>query len=563
MTYDSRGRTTITVPADQQQQQQPQDGGVVGEGTSSTTTTTTTDQSTDGNVPPPNPVSTSTPEMQRTVTSDSGLGVTSPLGFPNDTVSSPNDATTTMASVSAEELMAAFPINKLASLTNKISNTRWIVPVLPEQELECLLNAAIELTLAGCDHECDPCMRFYRDALTMSFLKILTDEAVNTWKPNIQNCILLSCGKLMQLCALHMKRDNPFLLDLLSVVLDPENKFHTFNASRQPEMFVLAPATGDPLHSTTANASGAVGAWGPLADTFAVPLSEPRNPKGWLVDLINRFVFVALLLPLRDSLTRLCFRFGQMRGFDNLLERFNAGVALLKPLPLASLGCDDTQTGTAGPGSSLSSSMDSMRLKSSSGTISTATSILADDSSSSSPNSSNKITLPLIHALLRPFGQCYELLTVATIERYFMPIWEVVMELLEGLSDDELKREAKPEGRSDSINGIVRAIRCLASRVPNQDQLIKELEVFRLKVILRLLQVSSFNGKMNALNEINKILSAVSCYPMRSHGLPLIPDDDMDWLTAERMAVSAAGFEIKVGGCIFTLSLFPDLDQGL
>lgn len=215
-----------------------------------------------------------------------------------------------------------------------------------------------------------------------------------------------------------------------------------------------------------------------------------------------------------------------MHGFDYLLERFNVGIALLRPAPSV-LNCDDTQAA-----SSLSSSMDSMRLKSSggtSGTISTATSILVDDS--------NKITLPLIHALLRPFGQCYELLTVATIEKYFMPIWEVVMELLEGLSDEELKREAKPEGRSDSINGIVRAIRCLASRVPNQEQLIKELEVFRLKIILRLLQVSSFNGKMNALNEINKILSAVSCYPLRTHGLPLIPDDDMDWLTSERMAV--------------------------
>lgn len=216
-----------------------------------------------------------------------------------------------------------------------------------------------------------------------------------------------------------------------------------------------------------------------------------------------------------------------MHGFDNLLERFNVGIALMKPT-LPNLTAGDAEN-LAAP-SSLSSSMDSMRLKSSATMSSTATSLLVDDS--------NKITLPLIHALLRPFGQCYELLTVATIEKYFMPIWEVVMELLEGLSDEELKREAKPEGRSDSINGIVRAIRCLASRVPNQEQLIKELEVFRLKIILRLLQVSSFNGKMNALNEINKILSAVSCYPLRTHGLPLIPDDDMDWLTSERMAVS-------------------------
>lgn len=252
----------MALPDPQQQQQQPP---AVAPGDL---------ESQDGGAP-----SESTAEQQtglNRTASDSGLGVTSPIGI--DTTST-NE--TTMASVSAEELIAAFPVNKLGSLTTKISNQRWIVPVLPEQELECLLNAAIELTAAGCDHDCDPCMRFYRDALTMSFLKILTDEAVNTWKPNIQNCILFSCGKLVQLCALHMKRDNPFLLDLLSVVLDPENKFHTFNASRQPEMFVVANG-GD------RQSEAGVGGWGPLADTFAVPLVEPRIPKGWLVDLINR-----------------------------------------------------------------------------------------------------------------------------------------------------------------------------------------------------------------------------------------------------------------------------------
>lgn len=225
-----------------------------------------------------------------------------------------------------------------------------------------------------------------------------------------------------------------------------------------------------------------------------------------------------------------------------MLERFNVGVALLKPTPQSSES-DILIT------SSLSSSNDSMRLKSVSGGLgsttnssggSTSTSLLLaeepNNSSCTNNNVNNKISLPLIHALLRPFGQCYELLTVSTIERYFMPIWEVVLEILDSLSDDELKREAKPEGRSETINGIVRAIRCLASRIPNQEHLIKELEMFRLKIISRLLQVSSFSGKMNALNEINKILNALTCYTMRTHGLPLIPDDELDWLTAERMA---------------------------
>lgn len=87
--------------------------------------------------------------------------------------------------------------------------------------------------ISGVDEECEPCMRFYREGLTVSFMKILTDEAVNSWKFNIHNCIFNSCVKFMQLCALHLKRDNSYLLELLNTVLDPDNKFNTFNISRQ------------------------------------------------------------------------------------------------------------------------------------------------------------------------------------------------------------------------------------------------------------------------------------------------------------------------------------------
>lgn len=42
-----------------------------------------------------------------------------------------------------------FPYDKLQSLDEKISSTRWIVPVLPDQELECLIEAAIHLCQTG------------------------------------------------------------------------------------------------------------------------------------------------------------------------------------------------------------------------------------------------------------------------------------------------------------------------------------------------------------------------------------------------------------------------------
>lgn len=36
--------------------------------------------------------------------------------------------------------------------------------------------------LAGLDVKCEACQRFFRDGLTISFTKILTDEAVSGWK---------------------------------------------------------------------------------------------------------------------------------------------------------------------------------------------------------------------------------------------------------------------------------------------------------------------------------------------------------------------------------------------
>nr|NP_733455.1 fat facets, isoform C [Drosophila melanogaster]AAN14291.1 fat facets, isoform C [Drosophila melanogaster] len=380
---------------------------------------------------------------------------------------SANSVDSTITIVPPEKLISSFPTTKLRSLTQKISNPRWVVPVLPEQELEVLLNAAIELTQAGVDHDCEPCVEFYRNGLSTSFAKILTDEAVNSWKNNIHHCILVSCGKLLHLIAIHMQRDNPYLLDLLAIVFDPENKFNTFNAGRQPECF----AAPDYI-------------WGQLDSNkmYARPPPEPKNARGWLVDLINRF--------------------GQLGGFDNLLERFNIGLELLKRNQNKCTGKNISVEGRVENG--------------------------AQD---------NRLTLALIHSLLRPFGQCYELLMPATIAKYFMPTWNVVLDLLDSFTDEELKREVKPEGRNDYINGIVKSARLLASRLTGQEELIRDLEMFRLKMILRLLQVSSFNGKMNALNEINKVLSSVAYFSHRSQPLPhCMPEDEMDWLTADRMA---------------------------
>lgn len=69
------------------------------------------------------------------------------------------------------------------------------------------------------------CQRFYREGLTISFTKILTDEAVNSWKFNIHQCIYQNCLKLVELCVVKLNDDSFLLLDLLAMLFNPNNRF--------------------------------------------------------------------------------------------------------------------------------------------------------------------------------------------------------------------------------------------------------------------------------------------------------------------------------------------------
>ena len=81
----------------------------------------------------------------------------------------------------------------------------------------------------------DACQRFYREGLLISFQKIMTDEAVTSWRFDIQHCILKNCERLIELCIAKMDDEFFPLLDLLAIVLNPGNKFHVYNAPRPAE----------------------------------------------------------------------------------------------------------------------------------------------------------------------------------------------------------------------------------------------------------------------------------------------------------------------------------------
>ena len=134
-------------------------------------------------------------------------------------------------------------------------------------------------------------------------------------------------------------------------------------------------------------------------------------PKGWLVDLINRF--------------------GYHGGFRQLLERFTKAATVTS----------------------------------------------ADTASDEAKN--NGLNVALIFALVRPFGQCYELLTSNTVSTYLLPIVEAVPKFLDSLSDEELKKEAKNESKNDALSAIVKSLKSLASTIPSQEENVRQLELFR------------------------------------------------------------------------------------
>lgn len=91
----------------------------------------------------------------------------------------------------------------------------------------------------------------------------------------------------------------------------------------------------------------------------------------------------------------------------------------------------------------------------------------------------------MFFSYFRPFGQCYEFLSQHTVKKYFIPIIEIVPQFLENLTDEELKKEAKNETKNDALSVIIKSLKNLASRIPGQEETVKNLEIFRLKMILR------------------------------------------------------------------------------
>uniref|UniRef100_A0A1X7TIR8 UBP34/UBP24/USP9X/USP9Y-like ARM repeat region domain-containing protein n=1 Tax=Amphimedon queenslandica TaxID=400682 RepID=A0A1X7TIR8_AMPQE len=277
------------------------------------------------------------------------------------------------------------------------------------------------------DKEFEECQRFYREGLTTSFIRILTDDAVKTWKLDIQLDIYNNSRYLVELCVYKIEDDSTYLLDLLAIVFNPSCKWNVFNSSEDPTSCVPGEK------------------WEELLYARPLPDAHKHNMKVvCLVVLINRF--------------------GQLGRFDFLKKRICKG----------------------------------------------------------------ELTVHILSFLLRPFGLCSSFLTKRVRNDYIIAIVDKSIEFINSLNDDLLKKEATTDSRSETFSSIMKSLHHLCSVIPGRD----DIEMFCLKIIFRLLQIPSFSGKINALNEINKIVPSMSYHPhFRTIG-------DEEQLTTERIAMS-------------------------
>ncbi|VDO45883.1 unnamed protein product [Onchocerca flexuosa] len=106
------------------------------------------------------------------------------------------------------------PSGMLSRLFDQLHRTRWVVPVLPNQELEGLMEVAIVLikreamfkSIVGTDKTSKFFEGFLEKGLQVAFDKLMNDEAMKDWKIEIHRFIWLSVARFFIMFTEKMRR---------------------------------------------------------------------------------------------------------------------------------------------------------------------------------------------------------------------------------------------------------------------------------------------------------------------------------------------------------------------
>ncbi|CAH8591225.1 unnamed protein product [Dicrocoelium dendriticum] len=366
-----------------------------------------------------------------------------------DPYSSPTDPS---LSESVDTAQSGFPSQAWTTLNNCLSMTKWVVPVLPDSQLETLLKASIELAKLGKDTDCSMCKDFYSFGLLTSFYKTFQDGAVDGWDCQILHYIYMNALLAIELCAIKAADDCLPILELQSILFSPDSRFqqHSMYPTNICWKIQHGEKTNGTLrytHLTPLLPHLLAKTPGELA-TFAPLNSESSRLKAYFSSQSRRH-----LIPILSDFINL---FGRLGGFDRLLSRFTR-FAELDHFPAS-----------------------------------------------------------LVAAYLHPFSRCCDYLHSGVLQTYFVPIVDIVVPRFSKLIETNSTGNHKSDLKSDSFAELSFNLRCLLLRMPERKNLLEQLDMFCLNLILRHLQYASFNKRMTALNDLNSLFLRLSpsdvCY---------------------------------------------------
>ncbi|VDK40563.1 unnamed protein product [Taenia asiatica] len=384
-------------------------------------------------------------ETENENTEQPGKGSCSPTDPHMSTKAEDNEIT-----ISEQDFTPEFPVAELESLHTKIRKISWVVPVLPNEELETVLLACIKLVETSTFiaflsvmflDQYESCLYFNKfcdQDLNLAFDKIICDRAGDSWTDQIHHFIFMNSLLAVHLCARMADKDYAPIMELESRLFNPESKFHKHSVVTQGTLKAIRFGTDET--ETTSRFSVIMSALPELHRSI-------QDRDGGEGPNLKAFASAptAHHLPLLEDFINL---FGRLGGFDALLKRFR--------------GC-----------------------------------------SNGSP------TLRLFFNYLKPFKACCYYLADEVIKDYFLPMVDTVLNFMKNLTDADVRQSVRSDQRSNHLADFA-TIQHFYQRIYGPNYNAEELDELRLQLILKTMRTDLFGGKMNALNDLIAIITSIS-----------------------------------------------------
>nr|CAH8876530.1 unnamed protein product [Trichobilharzia regenti] len=410
--------------------------------------------------------------------------------LPNDSPPNISVVNASMAtennSLSPRKLQTTFPVHALTNLNSLLSRPQWQVPVLPESQLEIVLMASINMAKNGEDVFSEDCLRFYSNGLIISFQKIFQDDAVSRWDSHILHFIYANALLAIELCSLKAESDCTPILEVESILFDPNSRFHTRSINSSNVAQEIRYGT----HKNAVCRFDNIIKLLPHLSVNNLNMKECQENVNYeemnensshhnSSTTLNLREYSIPYVDYKDAPVLLDFinLFGKLSGFDRLKSR------------LLTLDNNDEEPQQQQQNAEKDKKGQEQR----------------------STDRTEHLSLSLIYAYLQPFALCCYFLNDSVIEEYFQPIVNTVLNYLPRISDDQIKKESKKGARYDFIAGLKLTLYILLKRMPSsKEEDIERAEILCFGLIYRFFQLSSFSGKMNTLNELIRLLAVCS-----------------------------------------------------